>query len=190
MRALGENKSVDDRLWPLLATAQTARSLPLCRPRRRMLQGQPLSPSSRVRAYLTQVARSRCRSSSMGRLGQTDGHFDAARVAAVLLRAQSTRPLPRFDSTRRETMPLLGSSFTAGATIPSKRSRRPDRPHQHARSVRMMNHPRHSDYALLTCVAVAAVAAFLALAAMLSKLSCTPERPPEEYVPIRLVPLE
>lgn len=115
------------------------------------------------------------------------GTFDATRVAAALPRAQSKRPLPRFDSTPRETMPLLGSSFTAGATIPSKRSRRPDRRTNTARSVQMMNHPRHSDYALLTCVAVAA---FLALAAMLSQLSCTPERPPEEYVPIRLVPLE
>ncbi|MET4262360.1 hypothetical protein ABIC09_007338 [Bradyrhizobium sp. S3.12.5] len=54
----------------------------------------------------------------------------------------------------------------------------------------MMNHPRHSDYALLTCLAVAAVAAFLALTAVLSQLSCAPERPPEEYVPIRLVPLQ
>ncbi|MET4235763.1 hypothetical protein ABIA85_009078 [Bradyrhizobium sp. LA6.10] len=53
-----------------------------------------------------------------------------------------------------------------------------------------MNHPRHSDYALLTCLAVAAVAAFLALAAVLSQLSCAPERPPDEYVPIRLVPLQ
>lgn len=33
----------------------------------------------------------------------------------------------RFDSTLRETMPLLGSSFTAGAAIPSKRSRGTDR---------------------------------------------------------------
>lgn len=54
----------------------------------------------------------------------------------------------------------------------------------------MMDHPRYSYYGLLTCVAVAAVAAFLALAAMLSQLSCAPERPPEEYVPIRLVPLQ
>ncbi len=57
----------------------------------------------------------------------------------------------------------------------------------------MMNHPRHSDYALPTCLAVAAVAAvaaFLALTAVLSQLSCAPERPPEEYVPIRLVPLQ
>ncbi|MET4221900.1 hypothetical protein ABIB00_007136 [Bradyrhizobium sp. LB14.3] len=54
----------------------------------------------------------------------------------------------------------------------------------------MMNHRRPGDYALVTCVAVAAVAAFLALAPMLSRLSCAPERPPEEYVPIRLVPLE
>lgn len=151
--------------------------------------GQPLSPSSRVRAHLPQVARSRCRSSSMGRLGQT-GTFDATRVAAVLLRAQSTRPLPRFDPTPRETMPLLGSSLPLARQY--RRSGRADLTARTntARSVRMMNHPRHSDYALLTCVAVAAVAAFLALAAMLSKLSCTPERPPEEYVPIRLVPLE
>ncbi|MET4328721.1 hypothetical protein ABIB80_004556 [Bradyrhizobium sp. i1.15.2] len=54
----------------------------------------------------------------------------------------------------------------------------------------MMNHPRHSDYALLTCLAVAAVAAFLALAAVLLQLSCAPEQSPEEYVPIRLVPLQ
>lgn len=54
----------------------------------------------------------------------------------------------------------------------------------------MMNHPRPRDYALVTCVAVAAGAAFLALAAMLSQPSCTPERPPEEYAPIRLVPVE
>ncbi|MGY3361595.1 cytochrome c-type biogenesis protein CcmE [Bradyrhizobium sp. GM0.4] len=54
----------------------------------------------------------------------------------------------------------------------------------------MMNRPRPRDCALVTCVAVAAVAAFLALAAMLSQLSYAPERPPEEYVPIRLVPLE
>ncbi|MET4391817.1 hypothetical protein ABIB73_007609 [Bradyrhizobium sp. F1.4.3] len=54
----------------------------------------------------------------------------------------------------------------------------------------MMNHPRYSDCALLTCLAVAAVAAFLTLAAMLSQLSCAPVRPSEEYVPIRLVPLQ
>lgn len=54
----------------------------------------------------------------------------------------------------------------------------------------MMNHPRYSDCALLTCLAVAAVAAFLTLAAMLSQLSCEPVRPSEEYVPIRLVPLQ
>ncbi|EHR00868.1 hypothetical protein Bra471DRAFT_01493 [Bradyrhizobium sp. WSM471] len=54
----------------------------------------------------------------------------------------------------------------------------------------MMNHPRYSEYALLTCLAIAAVAAFLTLAAMLSRLSCAPAGPPEEYVPIRLVPLQ
>lgn len=186
MRALGENKSVDDRLWPLLATAQTARSLPLCRPRRRMLQGQPLSPSSRVRAYLTQVARSRCRSSSMGRLGQTDGHSmprGSLRSYFGLNRHGHCHGSIRLEGRQCRfwvhRLPLARQYHRSGRADLTARTNT-------ARNVRMMNHPRHSDYALLTCVAVAAVAAFLALAAMLSKLSCTPE----EYVPIRLVPLE
>lgn len=54
----------------------------------------------------------------------------------------------------------------------------------------MMNHPRHAEYAMVTCLVVAAVAAFLVLAAALSQLSCAAEEPPEEYVPIRLVPLQ
>lgn len=121
VKALGENKSVNDRLWPLPATPQTARSLRSCRTRRRMLQGQPLSPSSRVQANLPQVARypyaaGQAWPGSVRRAGT----FDARRVAAAEPRAQSKAPLQRFDSTSRETMPLLVSSLTAGATIRSK----------------------------------------------------------------------
>ncbi|MET4328722.1 branched-chain amino acid transport system substrate-binding protein [Bradyrhizobium sp. i1.15.2] len=59
------------------------------------------------------------------------GTFDPTPVAAALRSGSSKRPLARFDWTPRETMPLLASSFTAGATIASTRSSRTDRQSQH-----------------------------------------------------------
>ncbi|WOH75688.1 branched-chain amino acid ABC transporter substrate-binding protein [Bradyrhizobium sp. NDS-1] len=95
--------------------------------------GQQLSPGLRVRTYLPRVTRS----TLMPRFkhGQTPSNGPAASMPLGSLRpyarAQSKRPLARFDSTLRETIPLLASSSTAGATIPSMRSSRTDRPSQH-----------------------------------------------------------
>lgn len=192
MRALGENKSVDDRLWPLPATPQTARSLPLCRTRRRMLQGQLLSPSSRVRAYLPQVARSTLMPQFKHGQARSNGRAPSMPRGSLWPYLGLNRNGHCHGSIRLQGRQCRSWVHRLPLARQYRRSGRADLTARTntARSVRMMNHPRPSDYALLTCVAVAAVAAFLALAAMLSQLSCTPERPPEEYVPIRLVPLE
>ncbi|MET4359002.1 branched-chain amino acid transport system substrate-binding protein [Bradyrhizobium sp. RT9b] len=91
------------------------------------------SPGSRLRAYLPRVTCSalmpRCKH------GQSPSNRPAPSIPPRSLRpharAQSKRPLARFDWTPRDTMPLPAPSFTAGATIASTRSSRTDRQSQH-----------------------------------------------------------
>ncbi|WP_314960710.1 hypothetical protein [Bradyrhizobium cosmicum] len=59
------------------------------------------------------------------------GTFDPTPAAAALRSGSIKTTISMVRWTPRETMPLLASSFTAGATIASRRSSRTDRSSQH-----------------------------------------------------------